>query len=52
MSVLLHIDLQSSGLVDATTSNYQRCYVQEVRTDEIYQISWLEGIVGYFALQL
>ncbi|KAK9898838.1 hypothetical protein P389DRAFT_193858 [Cystobasidium minutum MCA 4210] len=26
----------------AGRSNYQRCYVQEVRTDEIYQISWLE----------
>lgn len=27
----------------AGRSNYQHCYVQEVRDDEIYQINWLEG---------
>lgn len=27
--------------------NYQHCYVQEVRADEIFQISWVrESILG------
>jgi phenolic acid decarboxylase len=26
----------------AGRANFQHCYVQEVREDEIYQISWLE----------
>lgn len=27
----------------AGRKNFQTCAVQEIRADEIYQISWLEG---------
>jgi hypothetical protein len=40
----LSVDMKAiSGGPMAGRHNYQTCHIQEVRADEVFQISWLEG---------